>query len=520
MGLLDDAASKFGKALLALKCFNSKLNASYGFASCMLLSANRNVDEGKNGAALSNLHRGIECVKQCISDNTTFDFMCLYKLLGDLYSHGYKIPASNFENLSVKVDFVRLGESTYRQLLKKIENDTKSSDNKVLLSSAMNDIGTNILLQAYLLCDTSMKDYKRLDEKTKVILSRAQHFFVSAIELNQYDSHAWLGLGCSLCALDTILSQHAFCRALQLDKSSQDAWVNLSFMYCEQSQFKASECTIDALTQIGDTPLMWIARALLLEKATKSETFVEDKLDSIADAYRACLQTTRNSEAFLGLGLNFCRRLVPNYKLQCDDVSRKESEACLVMYLNATGDKATIPRFIQALTTFENDNMDENANDLISSVLSRDGTVTDTRAGKQKMKPITVTIKEAQLNVRLDPDNGEKWLELAKLLLHSFTNIKRPSQQSFDLLLDVVERSKYIMKSAVTEPVTIQSTLSPSVLLKSALASPVKAAKLSDAHSLSSWIAQENNRLSACRDRQRALLLDPENSYARGQLNI
>ena len=60
----------------------------------------------------------------------------------------------------------------------------------------------------------------------------------------------------------------------------------------------------DCLTQIADTPLMWIGRGLAHEVLAGSEESLVDQdihLMNAADAYRAALQVNQNTAALLGL---------------------------------------------------------------------------------------------------------------------------------------------------------------------------------------------------------------------------
>ena len=64
---------------------------------------------------------------------------------------------------------------------------------------------------------------------------------------------------------------------------------------------------MDQLTQVADTPLMWICRAALIEQEALVRVGDEKLLMSqAADAYRAALQVTKHPSALLGLSLS-CR---------------------------------------------------------------------------------------------------------------------------------------------------------------------------------------------------------------------
>ncbi len=541
LGLLDNAVLKFEQVLENSSNSNSRYSASYGFASCHLLAANQYVEEGKFGAALQNLCKGIESLSCLLSGDTYVKANCVLKLLGDLYSHGYKVPSSTFdvamagveeekkEFPSTKIEFLIQGELIYMQLLQKVEAEVDIIGDTSMLTAALNDVGTIILLQANLKGATIKQANAEEGEEVNSLLIRSKEFFLRAIQSNGLDSFAWLGLGCAMCSLDNLLSQHALCRALQIDKNLVDAWVNLSFIYGEMNKLNASEASIDMLTQIGDTPLMWIARGLLIEKCSKEASDVTEKRQSAADAYRACLQTSRNPVALLGLGLN-CRWLGLENSSNCDGyrsrakyISQKESEASLSMYLTSCKVESPIAKFIHTIITDEHvyDNTTHCDGETLDKVLTASDTINGQSSDDRSMTIEQTTIKNAQQMVKQNPDDGKNWLRLAKLLTMSFTNLKNPSKQSRELLLDAVERAKYILKAAVTEPVILQATVSSSNTRKSMISSPVEATQLSDAYALSYWINHDHNEhKNDSHDLQRALLLDPENRYARAKLDI
>lgn len=543
LGLLDDAALKFEQVLMDTET-SSRFSASYGLASCMLLSANRNIEEGKYGATLNDLIKGIKSLTSFVKDDAHSNFICVLKSLGDLYSHGYRIPSPVFVGLKQdkikgdlcfesKEDFLKQGELVYMQLLEKVEKtemDLKDFDDRSLLTAALNDVGTNLLLQARLHCDSLMEESSSntpiIDDKAASLLDQSKEFFIRAIESNQLDPISWCGLGCALYSRDTMLSQHAFCRALQLDKNCAEAWVNLSLIYGEENKLRASEETIDALTQVADTPLMWIARGLLLEKTAHQGENVEEKLHSASDAYRACLQTSRDPSALLGLALT-CRRLglsdeskSDDYKLTAEEVASKESHANLSMFLDSSGPNDWTAQFLHGVMEIEGGNEGtELGTDLAAKVINSLQTSTVTTGNhKHTDRERKQTIDAAQQDVMMNPDNGESWLSLAKCLILSLSEVEKPTKKSRELVVDVIGRAKQILKAAVNEPTTLYPTSVSSIAHKSMVLRSIKATQLSDVHALSSWVPDQDE-IASSHDLQRALLLDPENCFARAQLN-
>jgi hypothetical protein len=142
----------------------------------------------------------------------------------------------------------------------------------------------------------------------KEAYERATKVFKKAIDASPLYGPAWCGLGCAVSATDPLLAQHAFCTSLQLDKTLPDSWSNLAFLLAGNRAYGASAEMLDALTQVADSPLMWICRAILLENEADgcSSDLSEAKVSRAADAYRAALQVVKHPTALLGLSLT-CR---------------------------------------------------------------------------------------------------------------------------------------------------------------------------------------------------------------------
>jgi hypothetical protein len=89
-----------------------------------------------------------------------------------------------------------------------------------------------------------------------------------------------------------------------------DSWSNLAFLFAEKEANAQSAEMLDGLTQVADSPLMWICRALLLERDVQLDSGpCEPLISRAADAYRAALQVVKHPSALLGLSLT-CRATV------------------------------------------------------------------------------------------------------------------------------------------------------------------------------------------------------------------
>lgn len=324
LGLVEQATEKF-ETVLSKGDKLARLNASFGIASCMMLGARRDKDEGKYGHALSRLITGINALgESCPSSESLDHFFITGKLLGDLYSSASLLPPSvfkignesDFKALELKLDFIRKGGAAYENILLKLNNigDAFRENLVDIYATASCDLGINKLLQINILRELCCEEYgidgvtSKFKSETESIIdgifNEAVGAFKDAIRLNHLFSLAWCGLGCAMVTHDPLLAQHAFCRSLQIDKSGDDSWTNLILLYLENHQIDASEEAVDLLTQVADTSMMWIVRGLIAEEKTRHTS----EVSNASDAYRASLNMCRTSQALLGLALT-CRWL-------------------------------------------------------------------------------------------------------------------------------------------------------------------------------------------------------------------
>jgi tetratricopeptide (TPR) repeat protein len=315
LGLFDDAVQKF-ELVLARKEPNSHPIASYGHATALLTMAERDLGDGKAGSAYRNTLLAIEsCLK---SDNK---FGCTWKLLGDLYTFGASFPPSVYSEsggltgndvdncIERQILFVAEGEEAYRSSLKAQTQGAKPADEddlelKCLLQC---DIATNILLRAQILDPVGVGSNDPIGND---LYERAATAFRAAIESNPLHAASWCGFGCAVINKDPLLAQHAFCRSIQLEKMFADAYANVGFLYTSMYKFSSSRSAMEALTQVADTPMMWMNCAFLLEREAEmilrkgnANTGPEELIVRSADAYRAALQVMKHPDAQFGLSL-------------------------------------------------------------------------------------------------------------------------------------------------------------------------------------------------------------------------
>lgn len=604
LGLLDEAVAKFQQVLDSGDT-NTSFSAAYGLASCMLVFARQAADEGKYGDALYCLEKGVKSLT--IFNDNKLAFSCVWKLLGDLFSHGSIIPESAFvdkndteDGYNMKMSFIAQGEDAYTRIISSIENMQDSGKAKEMASLhtiALNDLAINYLLRSRLRSNflkegsgigvSTFRIDVSNDEECNKLLELALKFFTLAIESEPLLPMSWCGLGTALVSKDPILAQHAFCRALQLDKGTEDAWANLSLLFYDHNNIAPSEEAVDALTQVADSPIMWIVRGLLLEKQFQYSD-MESILSKASDAYRASLQISRHQSAHLGLSLTSRRLGIENnivsseYVSEARDIGRKESHANLQIFLNSSADcnlgamvldgimncekslnlkrqdrtlseqaKLILEKGRDILTESQSKIMqlpagsrelnpiespsicfnkdllgikvssDYSEEDIIQ-VVSTSLNLTDSNPSMMSDIPLRETevksINAARQHVVQNPDSGLAWLDLSKAMLRSLT--PDSSDETASVLKSTIQKTKQIMVSAATDAPLLHPSKGSSTVLKSIPSKPTASKKLSEVFALSDWIedVSSNESMHYSYDLQRAILLDPENLFARPKI--
>lgn len=116
--------------------------------------------------------------------------------------------------------------------------------------------------------------------------------------------HHWLIFLFKSSRLFCLSAQHCFCQALHIDMKDKNSFGNIGMLCINFLSLDAAGEAFDCLTQIADTPIMWIGRGLAHEVlARKESSFSEQDIHfmNAADAYRAALQVNQNPAALLGL---------------------------------------------------------------------------------------------------------------------------------------------------------------------------------------------------------------------------
>jgi len=541
--LFDDAAEKFDRVLRREESSEDSV-ASYGHAAALFSMAERDLMDGKAGSAFENVQRAIESCLQSIK------FGCQFKLLGDLYSLGASFPPNVFAEdeddvtesmhhvIRRQIGFVSKGEGAFRRFLETQTFTGLGEEERLAIRSSIScDIAANVLLQAQIL--PSLRGSVEYDSRNNIssevdgLYERAADTYRMAIEENPIHAASWCGFGCAVLNKDPLLAQHSFCRCLQLEQMHPDAYANLGFLYTSRFAFDASRSTMEALTQVADTPMMWINCAFMLERQTAKrlgdvESKVDEDISRAADAYRASLQVMRHPEAQLGLSLTCQIRSTEGKNI--GERNRKDAFSLMKEYMGASLNKRKVASAFEGVMCMEKglqaepnaswrSCIVEDGDYLINKALANEENTTclnmkslqkikdqmrsEAHVEEQKSTTPMPTGERLQKQILLEPNRADLWLVMAKEAI---------AKDGVELALESVLRASFMM----TEELTSQQ-LHPSAI--------VDASMISEAISLSVWLTKltmrdgENEKGNSEDltpfNLQRALLMDPGNTIAR-----
>ena len=557
MGLFEDAISRFEAVLEASTESSVRPLASYGHGIAMVALSKTLVDEGKFGSALEHLFRGIQSIEALLDEkedltSSPSTSACCFKLLGDLYTMVSSLPVSLFadktddkggmrcdldccsrhdkETLS-KLSFVSKGEDAYSKAMlahKEVSKESSESDTSLLVAAASFDLGTNLLCQAQILAaslgegtggntQTSMLEMRKKCKGVEYRIDESIKHFRAAIESEELFAPAWCGVGSALCYKDILLAQHCFCRAVQIDKTIADGWSSLGLIYADLNAASPASETLDALTQVADSPFMWIGRALLLEHdETGNVQEQESNLSRASDAYRAALQVANHPEALLGLSvtarrLGLSKIMEAQNEVYADSAHRtatRESHFALSIHRHLSGP------FNAGAQALDMVHRSENAGERLSAgcasvakeimvggvnsddglciedtskmleQLSLDGTTApgvideivqtsmaavkavdivcdeaaslgDDTVPEEVVEGQSGNLEQARLKVRLHPENGEHFLDFAKELAKEYTAGTTASTDGMRVASAAVDRAASLLLDEATNVHTV-----------------------------------------------------------------
>jgi tetratricopeptide (TPR) repeat protein len=553
LGLFDDAVDKFTRALEnADEQMHSM--AAYGQGLARLSMARRDLLDGKAGAAFVHVEKAI---KGC--DDFELKAGCIQKLLGDLYSFGASLPPNVFDAdgfavegrddqlIKAQLAFISSGEAAYRSAEDAVVAPTENEVDTVR-ACLVTDLGSNLLYQAQLLSFWCNRIPGQTSAEAENMFQRSVKEFRRAIDLSPHYAPAWCGLGCARSGSDPLLAQHAFCRSLELDSLYPDTYANLGFLYTKHNAYAPSGSVSDALTQVADTPMMWINRALVLERQAadnvdEDERQSEDTIRQAADAYRAALQVGKHPSAMLGLAMT-CRASrggKVSMRARLEQLATKESLTYITEYLGAVGNAETnvsvisdvlaLEKRVYNYTSGQEGSVEEESRQLSTRLdqlvsegqnshsgldldVIRRVVATDTHSGNHDSAPIhkrgSASLTSAIIH---DPSRGDLWLDLSKDLTRKIKS--SDYAQTLVSARTAAQRATTILMHNVVEPSSGAGSNNS-----------VDAEDVSDALALKYWLDcmySESNENSSPRsnvDVQRALLMYPGNAVARSALSL
>ncbi|KAI2492634.1 hypothetical protein MHU86_21910 [Fragilaria crotonensis] len=561
LGLVKDSAEKFSLALEKRDKAVLPI-ASYGLGCALLALAQRDLRDGKASFAHQNLMKAVAVAKDALvqDDQLRSNFLCLMKLLGDMHTFAAQLPAHVFgddinadndpfkrtmSNLRSQISFIAVGEKYYLRGEEEA-NRNDEGDSQILRSAFACDAGTNILLQAQRLSvlrgegqgtapNLSLSE-TILFEDVRSAFDRSADAFKRSISLNPLFAPAWCGIGCAVIGSDPLLAQHCLVCAIQLDKALPDALANLAFLYAGHNADKPALCVMDELTQVADTPMMWICRASMLERQALlklNDTSRALALSQAADAFRAAVQVTKEPTALLGIGLT-CRA-------SGSEDSKLESVGYMSEFLGATSSQCVGAFVLHAAMTVEmsiqtsgfnpsgwKDEVIRNALTSIEQFLvqaertfvapslpselvvesKRGEIITELIDGlshqfnKDPEEILHPRSQNLQVQIITDPSNGKLWLALAKGLAKELSKVKGDKRRkvvlhAIESATFASERAARILFKRVTAPVGCSGV--------------VHAQDVADAFALSFWVKNSQKELMA--EMKKPLELSPANGY-------
>lgn len=336
----------------------------------------------------------------------------------------------------------------------------------------------------------------------------------------------------------------AFCRCLQLERMLPDGYANLGFLYTELEAYNASDETMNALTQVADTPMMWINRGLMLERQAVVElggelsSGISRKMTNAADAYRAALQVMKQPDAMIGLAVT--GRVIAEdekYRPSSDSTSRKDSSALLKEFLAVSSHFQKEASLLSSVLQIEQATAEEtngfewyaevleNGRRTVNRILSdKDPAISlDTSTIEACLQDYEeqVPAKEEtenfdsqeaiQRQILHDPKRPDLWLLLAKQVVCTLTPSSPP--QAISAAFKGATRACCMFTQSLTSPHHIDQA-GVDVFVRSEMVCEA----LALVHHLESLQIHQDNSGISNYDLQRALIMGPGNPLARAAL--
>jgi len=545
LGLFEEAEARFSSAIeISDSASETCFVALYGRGVALASLAQRDNQDGKSGLARERIQQAVESCQKMAADERKH--ACVQKLAGDLHTFAASLPPDVFGDsdspesrneealLRSQFSFISKGDQAFRDAVDLVEGNSEESN--LLRASLLTDAGANLLHQASLLSLWENKGLhsKSANNESSKTFESAAIIFQRAIDVCSTFAPAWIGYGSAMAQSEPLLAQHAFSRSLELDNLSPDSYANLGFLFTHFRKFTASAKVADALTEVADTPMMWINRAFMLEyeaRLNPGEKSSRENIQQAADAYRAALQVVKHPSAMLGLAMT-CRMPLSD-RQEISSSMLYESHHFTTEYLGAVG-QSDVPTFLfngvlsiesavrgspshieekisegqdqvlQGVKRLENENLsDDQSANLDSTLLLKVTTkCAFPEAGSQNDEANTsMSLGRQVLN---EPNRGELWVQLAKELASNGS---------------VVPASHAVRKGA-----SILTQQLSGLLAMPSDSSFVSSEDLSDALCLKYWLENldeakvEESGAQSSVDLQLSLLINPGNQMARAAM--
>lgn len=336
----------------------------------------------------------------------------------------------------------------------------------------------------------------------------------------------------------------AFCRCLQIERMLPDGYANIGFLYTELEAYTASEETMNALTQVADTPMMWINRAFMLERKAaldvggKLSTGVSRKISQAADAYRAALQIMKQPDAMIGLAVT--GRVVSDGETRksrsiAHTANRKDSSALMKEFLAASShfqkEALLLSGVFDLEQAAETDRLDWGSEALkrgqktVKGILSdKDLSISlDTNTIEACLVDVeqistteeneTLDSQEAiQRQILREPNRSDLWLLLAKQFVSTLEKSSPP--HVVEAAFRAANRACSMLTQTLASPHRIDGRVALSVR------SDMVSESLALIYHLKSFQPDKEESLgSPTYDLQRSLIMCPSNPLAREALN-
>ncbi|CAM9853966.1 unnamed protein product [Discosporangium mesarthrocarpum] len=344
LGQVDEAVHSFEAAL---QLNPEHLMALEGLGETYLAQAHARTSEGLYTAAAAALLAGCSITRKFLdltiarTSSQGHRGSCAWKLLGDLYTYGHKLPAFCFvtdrsvgkdgevedgfgsttaalrkvsflfEGARKRLSFVAKGEAPYRRAVEvlgeKQVSDETSEAYSTLLAAALYDLGLNLFLRSQLVrMDAGEgsgpwpQDMYASLPQVGSLASQAKQVFMKALLINPLHSDTWNGLGAVM--KDPLVRQHCWVRAVQLAHNAS-GWANLGMMFVEWRLHSQAYEAFGGLQAVADHPMMWVGLGLLKEEKASQLNEVPQKRRRALDAYFSSLETGQHLDGLTGLGV-------------------------------------------------------------------------------------------------------------------------------------------------------------------------------------------------------------------------